>query len=132
MEKEVSAHANVGKNRLYIVANGFFRVDDLSGLSYMVKHEIEKLKPGFVVISDLRNFKPGGKEVQELIAEIMGYLANKVGGSIRVVDESVLGLMQVRRISRNTQYSAPVEVVCSTMEEAEHEAERMEQQIKQK
>ena len=121
-----TVRTNLSKNRIYIISEGFFSdIEIIDGYNTVIC-EIEKLKPGFICISDISKFKPatpfGAQKLQELSRELIKHGLRKV---IQVNCENQLAEMQIERIVEDELHGMVVQVC--TMAEADHMAEILEQ-----
>lgn len=113
----VEIRVNVTKNLLYITLHGYINEPEAVESTNKFIEGIQKLRPGFVVVSDIRTFKPGTPRAAEEF--VRGQLACKEHGMkciIRIVGDNVLGKMQVQRTT--TETGVPSHTVASP-EEAE-------------
>ncbi len=114
-------YANVPKNRLYLILNGFFTDDEVHTASDLTISEIKKLQPGFAIINDISTFKPatpaGAEDIKRAQVFAKEHGAKRV---IRVVGEdkvaSAIAAMQFARTQQAAGYQAEI---VSTVEEAE-------------
>jgi hypothetical protein len=100
-------HADVDKNRLYVVLDGFFTDEQLAEAVNKTFQEIDKLQHGFDIITDISKFKPASTEGAQDIARGQEY-AKKQGANriIRVTGEAVISGMQFQRMERQTHTHA--------------------------
>ncbi len=107
MANKVDIRADLAKNRLYIVLDGFFQDDELAKVADTCVSEATKLKPGFDVINDISNFKPatpkGADEIKRAQLFVKEHGVRRV---IRVVGEAVLAQAQFDRQSKIAGYAA--------------------------
>ena len=114
---EYRVRADVRKNRLYLVLDGFFDEDEAQEIADRTIEEVQKLKPGFDVINDISNFKPTSQQGADQIRRAGLFVRDSgVGRLIRVVPSASIGSMQFTRKSREAGYDAEV---ASSVEEAE-------------
>ena len=98
MVNTVDIRADVAKNRLYIVLGGFFKDDEVKAAADKCIAEVKKLKPGFVVINDIREFKPASPAGADEIKRAQIFVKQSGGAKIiRVVGEAVLSQAQFER-----------------------------------
>lgn len=103
------SRADVGKNRLYVVLEGFFQVDEAKMAADVTIAEAKKLKPGFEVINDISTAKavsePGSLELLRCLV----FLKERgVGRVVRVVPGVSVGSLQIARLARQAGYQADV------------------------
>lgn len=114
---EYKVRADVRKNRLYLVLDGFFNESEAKEIADRTIREVQKLRPGFDVINDISNFKPTSQQGADQIKRAGIFVRNYgVGRLIRVVPSASIGSMQFTRKSREAGYDAEV---ASSVEEAE-------------
>jgi hypothetical protein len=89
------------KNRIYLVLEGYHDVDEAKRMKELYRNAIESCKPGFTVLADLREYKPGDDEVRVIHAEAVK-LAEAAGVRkvARVVGDKPLGGMQIDRVAK--------------------------------
>jgi len=87
------------KNRLYISLKGFFRGRDAEPAHRDLENALERLLPGFDVITDLSGFIPGSPDASEALKK-GGELVKTKGrrNAVRVTGGLITGLMQFRRL----------------------------------
>jgi hypothetical protein len=99
--------ADLARNRLYIVLDGFFQDDELTKAADTCISEGAKLKQGFDIINDISNFKPASPKGAEEIKRAGIYVKqNGVRRVIRVVGEAVLAQAQFDRQAKGAGYNA--------------------------
>ncbi|MFO7891244.1 MAG: hypothetical protein R6V04_13010 [bacterium] len=106
------------KNRVYLVFKGTHDLLEATRMRNEYAQAIEQAHPGFTVLADFKDYKPGTKEVQEVHTSAV-HLAEEAGVSkvARVMGETPLGEMQISRIaSKEVSYPSKSFV---TVEEAE-------------
>lgn len=106
------------KNRLYIILKGFLKNPEMQEVVDEVIRSIDKMKPGFDIITDLSEFKPVSQEGTEYLKRAqMAVYKSEVRKVVRVV-KHVISAMQFTRIQR--EIGADYEVIeANTLEEAE-------------
>jgi hypothetical protein len=111
------ARANIEKNRLYIKLEGFFSDEVARNAAETIFAEIDKLQPGFAVINDVSNFKPGTPTGAKEIVRVQTYeQEHGVGRIVRIVGQEVIGKMQFERMSKETDIKVEF---ATSLEEAE-------------
>lgn len=90
------------KNRIYIHFDGFMDVGRAQQLHDAYRDAIKRAKPGYTVLTYAAGYKPGGPEVQEIVAR-MTRMAGETGCSkvARVIGANPLGAMQIRRLAES-------------------------------
>jgi hypothetical protein len=102
---------------------GFMTDDDAVRVADAIIAEIQKLKPGFAVINDIRELKPTGPVASEHMRRAQK--ASVKHGSdrvIRVVGDQVVTQMQWNRTLKTVQASGAE--IAATVDEAERMLER--------
>ena len=98
-----SVRGDIEKNRIYATFDGFLSLEEAVQLVEDYRHAIHSCKPGFTVLTDLANYKPGTPEVQAVFAQGTKLAGEsgcaKVG---RVTGEKPLGGMQIDRLAKET------------------------------
>ncbi len=111
------SRADVNKNRLYVVLQGFIQGDEAKEAADIAIAEAKKLRPGFDVINDISTVKATSEQgVMELLRCQTFLKERGVGRVIRVVPEVTVGSMQIARTSKQAGYEADT---ARTIEEAE-------------
>lgn len=101
----IEVQANVGKNRLFIRIEG--RVDDAQVRSFadVVIKEMDRLRPGFDVVSDLTRAEPLGPEGSAQLRRVLEVQRErKVGRAVRIVGRSAQAALQFARDSKDLQH----------------------------
>jgi PilZ domain len=110
--------ADIARNRLYFTIAGNLSKKDYEKLYTDVRFGVADLKPGFDVISDLRNCILGHLSGITTLQKIMNYLiTSEVGEIVRVVEPDSLIFKQAVNLAAKVQGYKPVYV--SSLEEAE-------------
>jgi hypothetical protein len=114
------ARADVTKNRLYIVLEGFLTNVQARECADLTIAECRKLSPGFDVITDIATAQPStGKGAEELLRAMIFLKEHGMGRAIRVMQnpkEMTLGSYQMTRKSKEAGYDANT---AASVEEAE-------------
>lgn len=113
-----SVETDEAKNRLYLNLSGSMDIEEGRQANEATKAGIERLEPGFDVITDIRNFEPGSPEAVELLEE--GKAAIAEGGcsaAVRVMPESATASMHFERVGEDEE-SYPV-AEADSVEQAE-------------
>ncbi len=95
----IDIRTDTGKNRLYIQLNGFFSGADLEPTLAKIRTELERTRPNFDVITDIKGFVPGSPKAAEALkagAELVKERGRR--RAVRVTGGIVTGLMQFKRM----------------------------------
>ncbi len=101
----VDIEAQVGKNRLFIRVEG--RIDDAQARSVAdaIIKEMDRLRPGFAVVSDLTLAEPLGAEgALQLKRIIEAQREKKCGRAVRIVGRATQTALQFARTSKENQH----------------------------
>lgn len=110
LESNVFVKINQEKNRLYLTLKGFVTEQsvDMDTIVRDIQNAIDQLKPGFDIINDIREFKPTSQDTLDNMKRIMAYMETRgLRRIIRVIGGSVIGKMQLQRVSKES-YTAEV------------------------
>jgi anti-anti-sigma regulatory factor len=113
----VDTEVDVGKNRLYVRVQG--RIDDaeVKSIADSIIKQMERLRPGFDVVTDLTQAEPLGPEgVVQLKRLVEAHLSRKSGRTVRIVGRSAQVALQFARTSKELQHEP---YLCFSREEAE-------------
>lgn len=114
------ARADVAKNRLYIVLDGFLNDLQARECADLTIAECKKLGPGFDVITDITTAQPStAKGAEELLRAMIFLKERGMGRPIRVMQnptETTLGSHQMTRKSKEAGYDVNT---AASVEEAE-------------
>ena len=114
---------DVPRNRLYLRMAGFMTDDDAARVADAIIAEIQKLKPGFAVINDIRELKPTSPVASEHMRRAQeASVKHGSGRVIRVVGNQVVTQMQWNRTLKTVQGSGAE--IAATVDEAERMLER--------
>ena len=112
--------ADLAANRLYVTLKGFSNDDEMDDHVRRVSAEVRKMKPGFIMISDISQMKAATPDGKILLQNIMQlYRKHGIARIIRVVGDDVIAKSQFNRLSQEAGIT--VEYVKS-MAEAEKAA----------
>jgi len=106
--------ADVEKNRLYILAEGFLTAEENKESVDKVLEELKKLRPGLGMITDLSKMKVASQEgAQEFERTTEAFKAMDIKRNIIVVEDAI-ARMQIDRHSRKqeelrTEFASSVE-----------------------
>jgi hypothetical protein len=112
------ARADLVRNRLYVTMKGFSDDAEMEQNVRTVIAETQKLRPGFVMISDISEMKattPAGAHAMERSME--AYKRQGIARIIRIVGQELVGKMQLGRLTKNA--AIPVDYVTSLAEAEE-------------
>jgi hypothetical protein len=101
----VDVQANVGKNRLFIRIEG--RIEDAQAKSVAdaIIKEMDRLRPGFDVVSDLTKAEPLGPEGSAQLKRVLEeQRARKFGRGVRIVGRSAQTALQFARDSKDSHH----------------------------
>jgi hypothetical protein len=113
--KMFSIRADKQKNRLYIKL-GIPGPDDQKIILSVLHKEINKLLPGFTVLSDLTEFVPVNQELGQIILQAQEAMVERGADfAVRVASSSVVRLMMERRAKSSGINS----ITANSLEEAE-------------
>ena len=98
---EYSTRIDREKNRIYITISGYLSREGAEKLKEEYRAAVSGCSPGFTVLTDAREFKPGSSEVQEIVTA-MSVLDGEAGCRkvARVVGNKPLGGMQIDRLAK--------------------------------
>lgn len=117
--------ADPARNRLYIIAAGFFTDAEVRYAADQLMSQIDQLRPGFVSISDFGNFKPSSAMGFEAIKAMQRYLAQKgVLKRIQIQPANALAQMQLKRSTEGTGVADMLPV--ASLAEAEQVADTLQ------
>ncbi|MEM9300669.1 MAG: hypothetical protein AAGE01_01080 [Pseudomonadota bacterium] len=109
---------NTKANAILCVLKGRFDVPEAEAYVAKFREGIDKMRPGFTVISDLTEYAPSDEDVRRILQDGSAYAVEKgVARGIRVVPEKVasrVSNIQMNRTARELGYE--VEVVASIEE----------------
>jgi hypothetical protein len=95
------------KNRAIAEFHGFAKDDEAVQIADKYIKELSRLKPGFDIIVDKQDAKPGSQVAAEQIKRVMMYcIEHKVNRVIRVVGGAKVAQLQVCRQGRNVGFDA--------------------------
>jgi anti-anti-sigma regulatory factor len=101
----VDTEVDVGKNRLFVRVEG--RVDDSQAKSIAdsIIKEMERLRPGFDMVTDLTQAEPLGPEgVAQFKRLLEAHRAKRAGRAVRIVGRSAQVALQFARTSKEYQH----------------------------
>ena len=110
-------HADTVRNRLYITLVGFFAIEEAKQCGDETIAATRKLKPGYDVVTDITEFKPGSQDVAKDIERVQMHF--KISGArqgVRVVGSNAPTSMQFARVGKSAGFEA---TNVATMAEAE-------------
>ena len=107
--------SDLAANRVYVTLRGFSNDQEMKEHVDRVSAEVRKLKPGFVMISDISQMKPATPTGTAMLQDIMQlYKKQGIARIIRIVGEDVIAKGQFNRVSR--EVGIPVDYVKSLAE----------------
>jgi hypothetical protein len=113
----VFAQANVGKNRLIIRIEGRLSDEDARSAADAIIKEMDRLRPGFDVVSDLTKAEPLGPEGSAQFKRVLeAQRERKFGRGVRIVGRSAQTALQFARDSKEFQHEP---YLAFSLEEAE-------------
>ena len=117
-QKTVKVKADLKRNRLQVTLSGSISKKEMENLYTEIRFGVADLKPGFSVITDLRQCRIGHLSGVAIFMKINEYLSSKqVGAVIRILKKKNLLFKQLSRLAAR---NAPYEVIyVSSEEEAE-------------
>lgn len=105
------------KNRIYVQVKGMIEKEEAKSAADQVIEQMEKMKPGFDIITDISEFKTSPQESTVELARAQENAvrlnANRI---VRVIGGQPIGQLQFERISKTTGTKA---ALASSVEEAE-------------
>ena len=111
-------HADGPRNRLYLRMAGFMTDNDAVRVADTIIAQIQKLKPGFAVINDIRDLKPTSQTATDHMRRAQeASVKHGSGRVIRVVGDQVVTQIQWNRTLKAARGSGAE--TASTVEEAE-------------
>jgi hypothetical protein len=101
----VDIHADVGKNRIFIRIEGQVDNTQAKAVADAIIKEMDRLRPGFDVVSDLSNAEALGPEsLAEFKRIVEAQRARKFGRAVRIVGRSPQTALQLARTSKEAQH----------------------------
>ncbi|MDM8525631.1 hypothetical protein QUF80_19855 [Desulfococcaceae bacterium HSG8] len=101
---------NVSKNAILCILKGRFESEGAREYIEKFKEGVDKLKPGFVVITDISTFMPTSDEVRLIFRQGTEYAVGRgMSRAIRIVSEIVaskIGNIQFNRAAKELGYEA--------------------------
>ncbi|MFL5346894.1 MAG: hypothetical protein ACJ8AT_19095 [Hyalangium sp.] len=113
----VEIHANVGKNRLFIRIEGRLDGDQARMAADAMIKEMDRLRPGFDVVSDLTKAEPMGPAGAAALKRVLeAQRERKYGRAVRIVGKSAAVAVQFARESKEFHHEP---YLAFSLEEAE-------------
>jgi hypothetical protein len=101
----VEIHADVGKNRIYVRIHGRMEDADAPRVGDAIIQAMDRMRPGFSLISDLTQAEPVGPQaIEQLKRVITASRERKVGRTVRIVGKSAQAALQFARTSKEYQH----------------------------
>lgn len=117
---ESATWADPAKNRLYITFHGYMNLEEAEKLRDDYARALALCRPGFTILTDAQEYRPGTEEVQEVIASMVKMDAEAgVSRVARVTGSKPLGSMQIGRLAKETVKDEYTARHFETIEEAE-------------
>lgn len=93
--------ADTAANRVYVTLRGFSSDEEMQDHVSRVAAEVRKLKPGFVMISDISQMKSATPNGTRMLQDIMQlYRKQGIARIIRIVGEDVIAKGQFNRLAK--------------------------------
>lgn len=113
----VDIHVDIGKNRIFLCVQGRVEDSEAKSIADSIIKEMDRLRPGFDIVSDLSRAEPLGPEGLAQVKRILeAHRARKAGRAVRIVGRSTEVALQFARTSKEFQHEA---YLCFSREEAE-------------
>ena len=101
----VEIQADVGKNRIYVRVAGKLDDAEAPAVGDALIREMDRMRPGFALISDLSQAEPMGPQgVEQLKRIITASRERKVGQTVRIVGRAAQAALQFARTSKEYQH----------------------------
>jgi len=101
----VEIQADIGKNRIFIRIEGRLEDADAPGVGDEIIRQMDRMRPGFALISDLTQAEPMGPQgVEQLKRVITASRERKVGQTVRIVGKAAQAALQFARTSKEYQH----------------------------
>ena len=112
--------ADIRKNRLYLRLCGFMSTDEAKQVYDTIMKEIQKLRPGFAVINDIRELKPTFQGATEHMRRAQEESFKRGQGRvIRVVGDQTVTHTQWTRTLKAAQGQEAKAEIATSVEDAE-------------
>jgi hypothetical protein len=102
--------ADLDRNRLYVTLKGRMTAKEAKQAAARVLADLEKMKPGFDIITDISEFEPMPQKETELLVQIHKVLVKRgVGRVVRIIGtelKAVVANVQFERVSKQTDIVA--------------------------
>ena len=118
-----SVRVDTVKNRLYVTLVGFFTLEEMKRCGDETIEATKKLRPGYDVVTDITQFKPGTPEVAKDVERVQVHF-RKSGArqGVRIVGGNALSGMQFKRTGTHAEYNS---VNVPSLEAAEELLDRL-------
>ena len=94
--------ADTAANRVYVTLRGFSSDEEMQQHVSRVATEVRKLKPGFVMISDISQMKPATPNGTKMLQDVMQvYKQRGIARIIRIVGDDVIARGQFNRLAKD-------------------------------
>lgn len=109
-----TVRADQQKNRLYITIAGMLDLKQAADAAGQCIAAAKTLRPGFDIVNDISQMKPGGDEVTAVIAKAQGEIG-KLGPKrvIRVVGKAAVAAMQMNRTAKEAHVAYNANIVAT-------------------
>jgi len=92
---------DIAANRIYVTLRGFSSDEELEQHIARVSAEVRRLKPGFVMISDISQMKSATPNGTQMLHDIMLlYKKQGIARIIRIVGDDVIAKGQFNRLAK--------------------------------
>jgi hypothetical protein len=123
---EAKVWIDVEKNRLYVVLKGFFTEAEAEAAFELSVRTAKKLNPGFDVVTDLSQHKPGSAAGIDATKRVQAFLIKHgMRRIVRIVTSSALSKLQFERIGKSVGYAEDIADVALTVEEADSKLDKL-------
>ncbi|MBI9043616.1 MAG: hypothetical protein JEZ06_03975 [Anaerolineaceae bacterium] len=100
----IDLKADMTRNVLYFTLEEFNSDDELQAAHDEAIELYKKMKPGFVLVSDARTFKPASPEGLQMVQSAQAKAVEAgLGRVIRIVSQSALSKMQLNRSEKGVE-----------------------------
>ena len=108
----LDVRSDLGRNRLYVTLSGFLTDREMEEGIARVIAELPRMKPGFVMVSNIADLKPTTPNGAKTLAKAMeAYKQHRIARIVRIIGKEVLGKMQFQRVAQEA--GVPVDYVHS-------------------
>ncbi|MBN1206775.1 MAG: hypothetical protein JXB05_17970 [Myxococcaceae bacterium] len=101
----IDIHADVGKNRIFIRIEGQIDESQARSIGDAIIKQMDRLRPGFDVVSDLSRAEPLGPEGLAQFRRIVeAQRERKFGRAVRIVGRAAQTALQFARTSKEVEH----------------------------